>query len=114
MDGAALKDVLRPFANKLDTLRAFVANMASGTEANSAMNRATGNVRTHGRTLPIDSAKARNLSISGASPPMAVGFRTKKSLRSRFCARRGSEALSAFAFQDGGGCPKRAANCCAS
>jgi len=53
MDGTSLKDLLRPFANNLDALRAAVGEQG-GLEGNSAMSRATGNVRTQGRTLPID------------------------------------------------------------
>ncbi len=54
MDGAKLKDLLRPFAGKLDSLREAVAKMNEALEGNNAMNRATGQVRTMGRTLPID------------------------------------------------------------
>jgi hypothetical protein len=55
MDGASLKSVLAPFASRLDELRDVVARAESNAgaiEDNDAMSRATGNVRTQGRTLP--------------------------------------------------------------
>jgi hypothetical protein len=55
MDGARLKTMLAPFANNLEQLSKMVANMGvgSGGEKSSAMDRATGTVRSVGLKIPL-------------------------------------------------------------
>ncbi len=82
--------------------RCSFCRAAASSPASSALIAVT--LDTSRRTLPWESAKARNFSISPASSPPGAGLSAKKSLRSRPWLRRGSAAASEPSAHAGGDC----------
>ncbi|MBN1961276.1 MAG: hypothetical protein JW841_10030 [Deltaproteobacteria bacterium] len=53
IDGKSLKQLLAPFANRLDELRSMIAQTSGGIDGNAASNQVLGKTRTPGTGIPL-------------------------------------------------------------